>query len=57
MQFVDPRPGGRAEHLDGDRDGVDLVVVAAGWKAADLVDKIIDPRAADEQQLARLGEV
>ncbi len=56
LEDVEAAVGG-GEHLDGDGDGVDLVVVAAFGKAGDLVDKFIDPRAADEEQLPFFGQI
>lgn len=45
------------EHRDSYGDGIDLVVVFAGWEAADLIDEVLDPRAADEEDLSAFGEV
>ncbi len=56
LEDVEAAVGG-GEHLDGDGDGVDLVVVAAAGKAGYLVDELIDPRAADEEELAFFSQI
>src|SRR3982751_2131884 len=45
------------EHLDCERDGVYLVVVGGVGELADLFDKRIVPRAADEEDLSCFGAV
>ena len=44
------------KHRDGEADGVDLVVVLAAGKVADLVEKGLVPGAADENDLAFFGQ-
>src|SRR3954468_24085104 len=46
-----------AEHFDGDGDGVELIVMLCVGERTDLLEKSVDPRAADEDNLALLGEV
>ncbi len=45
-----------AVHLDGDGDGVDLVVVGAMGEAACFVDKVCIPRTADEVDASLFSE-
>ena len=45
------------EHLDGEGDGVDLVVVGGVGERGDFVEEVRDPWASDEDDFSFFGEV
>ena len=45
------------EHLDGEGDGVDLVVVGGVGERGYFVEEVLDPWASDEDDLSFFGEV
>src|SRR5438045_3764206 len=49
--------GRSLEHIDRQRNCVDLIVMPARWKSDYLVQKTVDPWPANEIELAFLGEI
>lgn len=46
-----------SHHLHGQTNCIDLVVVGGVWEVRYFVEKTVDPRAADEDDLAGFGAV
>src|SRR4051812_18555089 len=46
-----------AEHFDGDGDGVELIVMLCIGERTNLLEKSVDPGAADKRHLSLLGKV